>query len=75
VVKPVPGVDDLNHVEEWQVVRRDVCPACGHQVAEGMLTQVDEPSHAGCRRVWDKTGWRPVLPEAEEVAHEKTAIE
>jgi hypothetical protein len=75
VVKPVPRVDDLNHVEEWQVVRGDVCPVCGHQVAEETLAQVDEPSHAGCRGVWDKTSWQPVSSEAEEVAHEKTAIE
>jgi hypothetical protein len=75
VVRPVPAADDLNHVEAWQVVRRDVCPVCGHQVADATLAQVDEPSHAGCRRVWDKTGWRPVSSEAEEGAHEKTAIE
>jgi hypothetical protein len=73
VVRPIPEVDDLHHVEEWQVVRRAICPVCGRQVSGTMLSQVDERPHAGCRRVWDRTGWRPAPSEGD--THDALAVE
>jgi hypothetical protein len=57
----VKAVLQERRLEAWDVVRKDVCPACGGRVTE-------PEAHAHCRKPWAETGWEPPSAEGGEVA-------
>ncbi|MCQ3972412.1 MAG: hypothetical protein DPW09_03075 [Anaerolineae bacterium] len=78
VVKPIPGPAQLcgRPIEAWEVMRRDICPACTQRVRpEELAVHVEatnqghsfdsEPCrrlpHGSCRKVWELGRWRPYL--------------
>jgi hypothetical protein len=70
VVQPV--TDPESRVTGWEVVRRDVCPRCARRVRPEDLAAEGEPHripHAGCRKVWERTGWRPASGVRQEEPH------
>jgi hypothetical protein len=51
----VKAVLQAGRLETWQVVRKDICPACGRRVLPGQ----EQEKHARCQEVWAETGWQP----------------
>jgi hypothetical protein len=49
-----PEIED-NRLVGWQVVRRDVCPRCGHRVIPGQPND----HHSYCQTLWSETSWEP----------------
>ncbi|MBN1318454.1 MAG: hypothetical protein JXA42_23440, partial [Anaerolineales bacterium] len=65
VVRPV--TDEHGRIEEWDIVRRDICPQCSRPVMPEDLAEEGEGldiPHSFCRDVWERTGWRPQFNEA-----------
>ena len=68
VVKPLP--DPQYYRDEWEVIRRDICPVCGGQVLPEHVTATsDTGPHHWCRQSWKELGWtlpdEPVVEEGE----------
>ena len=55
-----PGPEKPDAPLAWQVVHRDLCPACGRRVSPEQFLAPHPGPHAGCARTWQNYGWRPV---------------
>jgi hypothetical protein len=53
-------------LESWEVVRKDLCPRCDHQVLPDK-----QEAHRYCQELWEETGWTP--PGAETPPGEEAA--
>jgi hypothetical protein len=74
VVRPVLGEETYGFrpIRGWSVVRRDICPCCGHRVTPEVYDRLQKSSnpsyetpHWNCRSSWRAMGWTLQQAEAE----------
>lgn len=60
-------IADGKYITGWQIVRRNICPDCGHQVHPDDMTVQPQGQdwwnvpHGSCRKTWEKAGWAPLF--------------
>jgi hypothetical protein len=63
----VSDISEDKYSPRWQVVRNNICIACGRSVtADEVAMQVNqkrpwETPHGHCRELWQQHGWQPTL--------------
>jgi hypothetical protein len=63
----VSDISEYKYSHRWQVVRDNICIACGRPVmVTDVATKVNqkrplEMPHGHCRELWQQHGWQPTL--------------